>query len=294
VSSAKLPPTADQLVEHIIAVCPLPTSVQRVLTLTNDPDANNRDVVAAVACDPGLAAEVMRLSNSSAFGASRKIGTLSQAIVTLGFRELNKMAAAMGLLVAFRSKDELSLRLHDYGLVAATLSTRFMGEVRAGDAGSAFLCGLLSEVGAMACLAVDAPGYVAIWRQAFEGWTLQSLDPWTVRERLESERYGATAAVIGARLLRRNLLPETVAAAIEVGMGTDPSTLSDTQRVTVISRIVSVFCGTAGQAENPLSPEATIALCAERFGLTSVPLEALHTACLDALRDADRLLRATR
>jgi hypothetical protein len=146
----------------------------------------------------------------------------------------------------------------------------------------------------MACLAVDAPGYVALWRNAFAGWDARSLDPWEARERLEAERYGVTAAELGARLLRRNLLPDAVAECIEVGMASDPNALSDAQRTTSVSRVASVFFGNATRAPNPLSVEETIALCAERFSLRGVPIERLHAACLDALGDASRLLRSTR
>lgn len=294
-----MPPLApalsvEKLLDRISEVCPLPASVQRVIALTNETEVDLRQVVEAIASDPGLAAEVMRVANSPVFGYSRKVEKLPQAIVTLGFRELNAMATAMALLVMFRTKDELSLHLHDYGLVAATLARRIAKETRTVDASFAYLSGLLSEIGAMACLAIDAEGYLGLWEEAYRTWDGTSLEPFSIRGRSEIARYGATTPVIGARLLRRNLVPEAVAAAIEASSASDPSALSEPQRVAAVSRVLSMIVVRAGQMNQPELLRSAAPVVAATFALTAVSPDRLAALCIDAAGDAEQLMRRTR
>jgi HD-like signal output (HDOD) protein len=284
----------DELVDRITEVCPLPTSVQRVVSLTSQEDAEIKQIVEAVAGDPALAAEVLRVANSSAFGYSRKVSDLGHAVMTIGFRELHQMAVGMALLAAFRSKEELSLHLHDYGLLAGALAQRISKESRRIDAGGAFLSGLLSEIGAMACLAVDAPGYVQIWREAFDGWDGSSLDPWLRRAELETPRYGGTTAAIGAKLLRRNLVPESIAAAVEASTESDPDELSDHGRITAVARVVSVMIVHAGQSTNPSLLDEVVPRVAECFHLHVVGAERLNELCRDTAAAAGRWARTHR
>jgi HD-like signal output (HDOD) protein len=287
-------PSVEKLLDRISEVCPLPASVQRVIALTNEAEVDLRQVVEAIASDPGLAAEVMRVANSPVFGYSRKVEKLPQAIVTLGFRELNAMATAMALLAMFRSKDELSLHLHDYGLVAATLARRIAKEMRTVDASFAYLSGLLSEIGAMACLAIDADAYLGLWEDAYRTWDGTSLEPWSTRGQYEVARYGATTPVIGARLLRRNLVPEAVAAAIEASTDSDPSALSDPQRVAAASRVLSMIVVRAGKTNHPELLSSVAPVVAARFALTAIPPDRLGALCIDAAGDAEQLMRRTR
>jgi HD-like signal output (HDOD) protein len=95
--------------------------------------------------------------------------------------------------------------------------------------GEAFLCGLLCEIGAMACAAVDSEEYRKIWEKAGSDAA--------VREALEVERYEASNQHIGAELLRRTGLPDAIASAIEA----DPASPDATAlgRLTAFARFAS-------------------------------------------------------
>ncbi len=269
----------------------MPASAQRVIALTSREDADLKEIVAALAGDPALTAEVLRVANSSAFGYSRKVANLGHAVMTIGFRELHNMTVAMALLAAFRSKDELSLHLHDYGLLAGAIAQRVGKEFRSLDSGATFLSGLLSEIGAMACLAVDARGYVQIWKATFDAWDGRTLDVWAERSHQEAERYGASTPDIGARLLRRNLVPEAIAASVEGSTTSDPSSLTDQGRVTAFSRVLSVVIVRAGQAMKPELLGELVPAVAERVQLTTVAHDKLIQHCLDTAAAAERWAR---
>src|SRR5215470_10995233 len=97
------------LLQHIAEVCPLPAAAQRVLALCSMDEAAIPEVAEALSCDPAMTAQVLRVANSAIYARPRTVTTLQQAVMTLGLMELRNIAAAMSLLAAFRSREELSL-----------------------------------------------------------------------------------------------------------------------------------------------------------------------------------------
>jgi HD-like signal output (HDOD) protein len=150
------------LLDRVAEVCPLPMTTNKVMELLRSDKSNIADIAKVITTDPALAAAVLRVANSAIFGAG-KVDRLDSAIMRIGFRGLRELAGAMSLLAAFRSQAELQLQLHDLSVVAGSIANRLAKELGAIVPATAFTCGLLSEIGAMACLAVDGKHYVPIW-----------------------------------------------------------------------------------------------------------------------------------
>src|SRR5262249_5630566 len=98
----------SELIDQVVALCPLPASAQRILQLTSDPDVDIKEVGRVLATDPALAAEVMRLANSAAYSRGVAANDLVQAILKLGIGELRQMAGAMAILAAFPTQEEFA------------------------------------------------------------------------------------------------------------------------------------------------------------------------------------------
>lgn len=219
------------MLDRVSDVCPIPAAAQRVMTLTADVNCDIRKVAEAIAGDPALAAETMKVANSALYRRGKPVDTLGQAIVTLGLAQVRDMASALAMMAAFSPERERSLQFHASSVLAGTLAGMLAAEHR-GDAGAAFLAGLLSEVGAMACLAVDTERFHAIY--------LESNHSWEVRAELEQRRYGATSWRIGERLLGRNQLPEHICLAVGSHYA-DPGATGHVllQRVTQFGRVAA-------------------------------------------------------
>jgi HD-like signal output (HDOD) protein len=271
------------LLDRIQEVCPLPQSAQRVIELSGDPNVRLDQVTEAIAVDPALAAEVLRISNSAAYGRTRAISDLGQAVMTIGLHELHQMATAMAMLAAFQTESELARKIHDQAVLSGSIA-RLLAKELTTDASAAFLCGLLCEIGAMACLAVDTDGYIALWNRVVAG---------EARRPLETERYGATTRHVGARLLDRNQLPEPLHHA--VGMEDDDVANAETlPRVTAFARrsaqyLVDVGTGATGPAQITEGLAEIGADC-------GVPLagDRLFRVCVQAGGVAQRALRQSR
>ncbi len=262
---------ADAVLARVETVCPFPGNLARVVQLTGG-DADMQEVAEAIAMDAGMAAEVLRLANGVGRGAMRRIDTLEQAVVNLGMAELHAMATAMGMLVAVASEHELSTGLHERALVAALIARRVAPDANI-DKRVAFLAALLCEIGAMACLAVDADAYASI--------LLRTDGDLAARARQESARYGTTSHALGGALLDRNGLPDHVVEGV-CGRGTVGALTSYARSVAVMLEHVAdddcdaISSGDLGDRFAAVAAEH--ALEVERFALVLGTLDAAGVA----------------
>ena len=233
----KVMDSIDDLLDRVEKVCPLPSTAQRVLALTGSEDSNIPEVAKVIALDPALAAAVLSVANSAAFGLG-KVDRLEVAVMRIGLRELHNLAAAMAVFAAFRNQGEQSLMLHEAGVAAGATAHALAKESGKVQPGAAFVCGLLSEIGAMTCLVFDGKDYVHLFKKA--GSSLE------LRAELERVRYGASSFSIGQRFLERNALPEGVCEAVGSEIGADPSELDDLAKITIIARHLPALARHAG------------------------------------------------
>jgi HD-like signal output (HDOD) protein len=288
-------PRADELLDRVMDICPFPATAQRLMALANDDSAPLEAIATAVATDPALATQVLRVANSAAFrpiGAA-PIRDLRQALINIGLQPLRTMAGAMALLSSFATRDEVSIDLQGTsavsGSIAATVTQRLPGVTPS----LPFLCGLLCEVGALACLAVDGAGFVEVWRR-----TVQPEGPWNeksavARDDLETKRYGATARTIGAKLLRRHNLPKEIADAIEARppIGKDAPIL---HRATAFARLATPGAVRAHVLANHPALVDQVRSIAKFTSLGELDAEELARRCDAAAGFAEKTLKATR
>lgn len=273
----------NELLSNIQEVCPLPAAAQRVAQLCADPKARIEQIAEVVATDPSLAAVTMRIANSSVFGRTRAVMQLEEAVVMIGLSELQSMAMAMALLAAFHGKSELTFNFHDRSVLAGSIAKAVAAKEGKPPRREAFLCGLLSEIGAMACAAVDSEEYRKIWEKA-------GSDP-AVRETLELERYEASSQRIGAELLRRTGLPDVIASAIE----TDPTSPDATAlgRLTAFARFASRAVLRAAKEHDRAALAEQLAEQRDTCQITT-PAEQLAEICVQAAGVAVQAIRKAR
>ncbi len=207
-TNAPLDRRLSVLLASIDAICTVSESAQQVMNLTRaGNDVSLTAVVDAVMKDPALAAEILKIANSPLFGQARQVYDLKRAVVVVGMQELHNIAAAMSMMAAFSTPEPLSKSLRDGSVLSAAVARLLARKLGMTDESQAFLSGLLAEIGAMACVAIDGENYKKIWNEAngrFE-----------TRSTLESERYTASSEEIGYHVLIGKQIPEVVAEAIK-------------------------------------------------------------------------------
>jgi HD-like signal output (HDOD) protein len=273
-SGAKGP--LSELIDRVIALCPLPASAQRILQLTSDPNVDIKEVGRVLATDPALAAELMRLANSAAYSRGVAATDLVQAILKLGIDELRQMAGAMAILAAFPTEEAFTTSLRTASVLAGAIARDLAQKTRAANVGTAYVCGLLSEVGAMACAAIDGKNYIALRAACGDDGSLLAEG--------ERARYGFTSAEIGSALLARNNLPRELSESVLGSLDASSTSLAPLARVTVFARHAAPLVIDAATNAQPASLSESLATLAKRVGLDSIEPEELSAICLHAAK----------
>lgn len=79
----------------------LPSIVQEVIASFSDADWDTALLAHKIAQDQGLSAKVLRVANSSFYGLPRKVGSIQDAVVVLGFDTVRSLVLSAGMAHAF-------------------------------------------------------------------------------------------------------------------------------------------------------------------------------------------------
>ena len=75
----------------------LPVIVSRILEVADDSGSSANELAELVARDMSVSAKVLNLANSAFYGFSRRITTIPQAVVVLGFDTVRSLALSVFL-----------------------------------------------------------------------------------------------------------------------------------------------------------------------------------------------------
>src|SRR5579862_6075363 len=152
--------TIEAIVEDAGDLAALPQVVMRLIDMTNSANATATDIERVIQNDQAIAARVLALANSSYYGLPRRISSIKEAVVFLGFKAVRNLAMAVTAFNMFLGKsDALSLARRDlwrHSLNAA-LCTKIVcchltpsGTSLPVSVDEAFAGGLLHDIGKMA------------------------------------------------------------------------------------------------------------------------------------------------
>jgi len=126
-----------------------PLVVTKVLQILKDPDFNVRELSRVISDDPALASRTLSLSRSPRYALRYPPRNVHEAILVLGYQMLRNVVITTAAQSFLTRTGKISQDLWHHSLTAA-LAARLLAN-RAGfrDPDSAFLAGLLHDVGEM-------------------------------------------------------------------------------------------------------------------------------------------------
>ena len=87
----------------------LPVIVSRILEVADDSGSSANELAELVARDMSVSAKVLNLANSAFYGFSRRITTIPQAVVVLGFDTVRSLALSVSVFETLANNtDEVS------------------------------------------------------------------------------------------------------------------------------------------------------------------------------------------
>ena len=84
----------NHIVQKVNDMPVLPSRVNRIIELTEDPDSTIDDLEKEILMDQSLTSRILKLANSAYYGYPRKINTVSQATILLGFQTIKSIVLA--------------------------------------------------------------------------------------------------------------------------------------------------------------------------------------------------------
>lgn len=198
-----LMPSIAEILQKVHTIPPLPAAVERLCQMAQDPEVDARDVAQVIATNEILTTRILRVTNSSFYGLSQRIGTVSQAIVILGLQGVKNLALGVTAF-GFRTSSEVSTpldrrELWRHGLAVASAARQISRLIDSGDAEETFTAGLLHDIGKVIFMEFYPVEYARVLEKAAAG----GLPVF----QLEEEVFGLNHATVGEALCQHWKMP---------------------------------------------------------------------------------------
>ena len=185
----------------------LPQTMVEVLRVARDENASACDLAEILQRDPAMTAKVLRMVNSPYYGMMREIGSVRQAVQTIGTRQVMALALTSSI---YRMTDNWDSSLNRVRFWRHSLEVAIASRMIAEKAGyrhseETFVAGLLHDIGLLILENAAPEQFSRVWKQAERDGNLPEF---------EIETWGTNHALIGQYLLERWNLPEAITRAV--------------------------------------------------------------------------------
>jgi HD-like signal output (HDOD) protein len=179
---------------------PFPAVVQRVMEYVRRPDFDGRRLQLMIEEDPSLSAKVLRVANSAAFAGSQPVASVRDAAVRLGARAISDVTASIAAMAMFQDVKGQGRTVRDH-MVATAMLMRVLSSRNESAAPSAYITGLLHDVGKLLLLQTEDASYEELLSK------VKNPDETHLRER---EQLGYDHAVLAGHTLKQWGLPDPI------------------------------------------------------------------------------------
>ncbi|TVR50272.1 MAG: HDOD domain-containing protein [Gemmatimonadales bacterium] len=146
---------AREMVAGLSSLGSPPVIYRNLLAVLNRPTSRARDIAAVIGEDPGLAAGLLRLVNSSFYAFARRIDSVEKAVTLVGTAQVRDLALATSVISLFDGipDEELDMTRFWKHSLACGVGARVLGARRgAANVEAYFLAGLLHDLGRLVLL----------------------------------------------------------------------------------------------------------------------------------------------
>jgi len=247
----------------------MPATAARLMPLLQNPDASASKIEDILKYDPGLTANILKLTNSAYFGLPSRVSSVRQAIMLLGWKRLLQLVMTMCMSALMKKPvpgyDLPRGALWRHSVAVSVAADLLVKSLSISDADEVFTAALLHDIGKLVL-----GDYVQEDLEKIEGMVTKGIS----FEVAEFVVLGTNHATIGARILQNWSLPQELVNA--VSWHHDPENcnhccmLSDVVHIAnIVGRRVGFGKGRDRQA---LEPSLEVA---ERLGVNQGHIDAL-------------------
>jgi len=246
----------------------------KVLALLDDPDTSPSEIGGVLRYDPGLTANILKLTNSAYFGFASRIASVNQAIVLLGSKRVVYLVMA-SCVNAIMDEEVIGYdlppgELWRHSIAVSVAAEGLVKELKLPANEEIFTAALLHDVGKLILGYFVKEDLEKIESKAAEGLPFQEA---------ERQVFGLDHAEVGADILKNWSLPPKIVSAVR--WHHDPDSAEEVSSLIDVVHVANVLClmigigvGREGLHYEP-SPSAT-----KRLGLKPASLEVVASQTL--------------
>jgi len=258
-----------------IKQCPnlpsLPAIAVQVLDLAQRQSVDIAEIARIISKDPALSTKILRTVNSSFYGRTHAISTISHALVVLGLQSVKTLVLTFSLATNLAKNTGKGFKHLSYwrrSIYAATAAKTIAAKVGLVQQEEAFLTGLLADIGMLVLESVLSGEYNELCGKAC---THQEL------LKVESETLGATHAEVAAVLAQQWKLPPVL--SVPIAFSHNPEQAPDAA-LRKLSEVVELagYCGDVFVDQERAAAAAIDTVrktCAARYKMSEADCDAL-------------------
>jgi putative nucleotidyltransferase with HDIG domain len=264
----------------------MPASALKLLTLLKDENPSNVQIEQILRYEPGLTANILKMTNSAFFGLPKKIGSIRQAVLLIGWKKLIQivLASCVSAIIdkPVQGYDLSAGDLWRHCVAVSVASELLVKELKLSVPEEMFTAALLHDVGKMVL-----GRYVKEDIALIDGEEMQCLS----FEQVERSMFGIDHAEIGADILRNWSFPPTMISAVR--WHHDPDAAPKSSHLIDVVHVADVLCVMSGigVGREGLQYRPSPTAC-ERIGLTEEHLEKVASQTLQWANELAASLQA--
>jgi putative nucleotidyltransferase with HDIG domain len=247
----------------------MPPVAAEVIRKAEDPDSELGAIAQLIARDTSLAVRVLKIANSSFYSMPRKVETLQQAIVLLGFSTLRSVVVAASMKEVFARFGLAERLLWEHAVAAGVAAGAVARHVGGFSRDEVFVGGLVHDIGKLVMHAEAESRYQEVMRMVY-GDERSSIDA-------EREVFGFDHAEVGRLILEKWELSPRLFTAVGAHHALElPDSAPDGSKpLAAVLQLADLICLREGLGRRKPSPDLDPMQSrgAELLGLDSSDLE---------------------
>lgn len=142
----------NELLSKVEDLPPIPAVAAKVLSMVEDSRTSANDLAQVLAADQMLTAKLIKVSNSAYYGFARKVSTVREAVVSIGFKQVRQVAVGASIIHGFK-RGSLSSECFDldlfwgHSMAVAVAAEALAKKSRVCKPEDAFTAGILHDIG---------------------------------------------------------------------------------------------------------------------------------------------------
>ncbi len=228
-SRTVIPPKALKLVAQSDVIQPLPQVLVKICGCLNDQAASIPELAKDISVDPKITAELLKITNSAAFGLNNKVTKASEAVKILGIRRTVSLVMSASIIqnqTGLLKTVPQSIRKWYYqrSVLIAGTAAAFAQNLEQVSPETAQILGLLQDLGILVMAHAFGPIYQQLIQRVQEVGQLRL-------EIAEKQEFEMTHADVSAALLLKWDLPQALVSMVAKHHDRDmPAACSDTEQ----------------------------------------------------------------